>query len=196
MVANKDDAAKVACTGACAQRQRHERERAAREAAGVETVEDLQRFCPVYFPPCAHCGRRFCARRSTTRFCGQTCREAAGLARLLARYATDPAVRERSIAHAQARRATRLGLGSKRMLLSALAERDGWTCQLCRQPLDPATTVKALKPSLDHVVPLSRGGSHDLSNVQLAHYACNLSKGNRSAPSAAMVQRVAELLAA
>jgi 5-methylcytosine-specific restriction endonuclease McrA len=28
-------------------------------------------------------------------------------------------------------------------------------------------------------VPLSRGGPHVLENLQIAHYVCNLSKGNR-----------------
>ena len=34
-------------------------------------------------------------------------------------------------------------------------------------------------PSVDHVVPLSRGGDDTLANVKLSHLTCNLSKGNR-----------------
>jgi 5-methylcytosine-specific restriction endonuclease McrA len=30
---------------------------------------------------------------------------------------------------------------------------------------------------LDHIVPLSRGGTHEPSNVQLAHYGCNSKRG-------------------
>ncbi len=40
-----------------------------------------------------------------------------------------------------------------------------------------------MTPSIDHVVPLSRGGSNHPSNLQLAHLLCNLSKGNRIFPS-------------
>lgn len=36
-----------------------------------------------------------------------------------------------------------------------------------------------MRPSIDHIVPLSQGGTHELANVQLAHYRCNLSKNNR-----------------
>ncbi|WP_158070491.1 HNH endonuclease [Streptomyces luteocolor] len=36
-----------------------------------------------------------------------------------------------------------------------------------------------MSPSLDHVIPLSRGGSHRRDNVQLAHLRCNLRKNNR-----------------
>ena len=35
-----------------------------------------------------------------------------------------------------------------------------------------------MSASLDHIVPLSRGGTHTLDNVQLAHLACNERKHN------------------
>ncbi|WP_413787905.1 HNH endonuclease [Streptomyces anulatus] len=58
--------------------------------------------------------------------------------------------------------------------------RDGWTCQLCREPIDPSTTWPHSKsPSIDHIIPLSRGGSHTMANVQSAHLGCNSSKGDK-----------------
>lgn len=33
--------------------------------------------------------------------------------------------------------------------------------------------------SVDHIVPLARGGSHSADNVQSAHLLCNLRKGAR-----------------
>lgn len=63
---------------------------------------------------------------------------------------------------------------------SEVADRDGWTCGICSELVDRNLSYPdPLSPSLDHVIPLSRGGSHDPSNVQLSHLACNLSKGNR-----------------
>lgn len=35
------------------------------------------------------------------------------------------------------------------------------------------------KATIDHVVPRSRGGIDDLSNLTLACFSCNSSKGNR-----------------
>lgn len=32
---------------------------------------------------------------------------------------------------------------------------------------------------MDHVIPLTKGGNHELANVRLAHLRCNVSKGNR-----------------
>lgn len=66
------------------------------------------------------------------------------------------------------------------VLLSEIAERDGWQCSLCRQPVDPLVKwPDAKSPSLDHRIPLSRGGAHDPSNVDLAHLGCNTAKNNR-----------------
>lgn len=66
------------------------------------------------------------------------------------------------------------------VLLAEIAERDGWKCSLCRRPVDPKTRwPNSASPSLDHRVPLSRGGAHDPSNVFLAHLGCNSAKGDR-----------------
>jgi len=59
--------------------------------------------------------------------------------------------------------------------------RDDWVCQICKKPVDK--TLSFPDPycaSLDHIVPLSRGGTHESTNVQLTHLSCNTSKGNRS----------------
>lgn len=58
--------------------------------------------------------------------------------------------------------------------------RDDWTCQICMEPLDrDAVHPEALSPTVDHVVPLARGGEHSYANVQAAHFRCNLLKGCR-----------------
>ncbi len=63
--------------------------------------------------------------------------------------------------------------------------RDGWTCQLCHEPIDRAIVWPHPKsPSIDHIVPLSRGGTHALSNVQSAHLGCNSSKRDRDMEAA------------
>lgn len=59
-------------------------------------------------------------------------------------------------------------------------ERDGWLCQLCDRPINP--DLKWPNPdsaSIDHIVPLARGGDHAVSNVWSAHLGCNASKGAR-----------------
>lgn len=58
--------------------------------------------------------------------------------------------------------------------------RDDWTCKLCLLPIDPEIAwPDPMSPSVDHVIPLSRGGAHAMHNVQSAHLGCNSSKGDK-----------------
>lgn len=50
-------------------------------------------------------------------------------------------------------------------------ERDGWRCGLCGGHVEPEDA------SLDHVVPLSKGGEHSYANTQCTHWKCNNTKG-------------------
>ena len=61
-----------------------------------------------------------------------------------------------------------------------MEEFDG-ICQLCDEPIPDREFDKhdPEMPSIDHIIPISRGGSHALDNLQLAHYFCNLSKHNK-----------------
>lgn len=56
--------------------------------------------------------------------------------------------------------------------------RDGWRCGICRRKVD--RRLKAPHPmsaSLDHIIPMSRGGGHTYVNTQCAHLTCNVHKG-------------------
>lgn len=85
-----------------------------------------------------------------------------------------------SAAHAVTRKiAKRAGTTKSDVLLSRayIAERDGWRCGICGGRVSPDRShPDPLAPSIDHVVPLARGGTNDLSNLQLAHLRCNLRK--------------------
>ena len=48
-------------------------------------------------------------------------------------------------------------------------------CALC------GTQMADVEKSIDHIIPLSRGGSNDMRNLQMVHLACNQSKSNRLA---------------
>lgn len=61
----------------------------------------------------------------------------------------------------------------------AIFERDHWICLLCGRPIDQQ--LKHPSPfaaTIDHIVPVARDGSDDVSNLQTAHMACNSSKGD------------------
>lgn len=52
--------------------------------------------------------------------------------------------------------------------------RDGLTCGLC------GSSVELADVHIDHVLPVSRGGSDHPQNLQVSHSRCNLSKGARA----------------
>lgn len=91
-------------------------------------------------------------------------------------------------------------LVDKNITLERLYERDGGVCQLCGMLCDwkdtevreNGTIVAGNNyPSIDHIVPISRGGLHAWGNVQLAHRRCNTAKGNRtSSPCAEIISAV------
>ena len=55
-------------------------------------------------------------------------------------------------------------------------------CGICGEDVDP------FDYHVDHIVPLSKGGFHSLTNSQPAHPSCNLRKGSKSAPEVPAVK--------
>jgi 5-methylcytosine-specific restriction endonuclease McrA len=67
-----------------------------------------------------------------------------------------------------------------RLSADALIERDGSLCRLCNTEIDLNLARNSRwGATIDHVIPLSLGGSDDIENMQLAHWICNIKKGNR-----------------
>lgn len=63
---------------------------------------------------------------------------------------------------------------------SLIFERDEWVCGICSEPVDRSLKYPDPKSaSLDHIVPLSKGGGHTMDNVQLAHFGCNCRKHDK-----------------
>jgi len=75
------------------------------------------------------------------------------------------------------RRAQRAGVEYVHIERRKVCERDGWRCGICHRQIDPTLAYPHLRSaSLDHIVPISRGGSHTFLNVQAAHWGCNRAK--------------------
>lgn len=74
--------------------------------------------------------------------------------------------------------------------LKELFQRDDGVCHICGKPCDwedyreesGAFIAGDDYPSIDHVIPLSRGGAHEWSNVRLAHFICNSIKSDKASP--------------
>ena len=67
--------------------------------------------------------------------------------------------------------------------LKKLVARDGLKCRICGDMCDwddhSWTEYSGpMYPSIDHIVPMSKGGGHVWGNVQVAHIICNSEKGD------------------
>lgn len=104
-----------------------------------------------------------------------------------ARYERDKPKRiELATDHGHRRRARMLGLPEDPGInVRALRKRDGDQCHYCKVVMDfaPATgrIYRPLKATVEHVLPLSRGGFHVWENVALACWQCNLRKNAKTA---------------
>lgn len=59
-------------------------------------------------------------------------------------------------------------------------------CSICGKP------VKFKKMTIDHIMPLSRGGTNDIKNLQLACKRCNSMKSNMTMDD--MMGQISEIL--
>ena len=101
-------------------------------------------------------------------------------------------VRCTGCSEAQARLTNRLkntkrrGIHATRYSREQIGQRDGWVCHLCRDAIDP--TLSGMAPggaTIDHIVPVSKGGSDHPANVAIAHRQCNVRRGARPIAGAA-----------
>ncbi len=79
-----------------------------------------------------------------------------------------------------------------RRRLRSIARRDGKSCFLCGDEVDtnlqkmvdpcgrPLKKFVDIMPTLDHVIPRSKGGRNCATNLRLAHHKCNNARGNGS----------------
>lgn len=55
----------------------------------------------------------------------------------------------------------------------------GWMCFCCKEPIDPKRRFPdPYAATVEHIVPLSKGGDHTWDNVAASHAACNFSRGD------------------
>lgn len=198
------------CSKACRRRadtvKHSERRNAEKRAAAAEARAAMKiecRQCGQSFTPSTSRGKTYCSKACARRWqrehesgecsisdCGRPVR-AKGLCnkhykaqlRLEGRLSTKaPWTDERRDAWHRRRAILLEASTGKPVILTEIAERDSWFCGLCKLPVDATLAYPdPMSKSLDHIVPLSKGGAHDPSNAQLAHLRCNVSKGNRAA---------------
>lgn len=154
---------KAVCSDKC--RREREKENAKKRIAKTK-------YCDTAIFTCVICGRCFIdARTSTRKTCSHKCaKEYAGQVR-----------REH-----RDKRLTDENIVDRNISLKKLFDRDGGICWICGQPCVWEDRKKRKKriipgplyPTIDHVIPLARGGLHAWDNVRLAHWECNIKKSD------------------
>lgn len=119
---------------------------------------------------CRQCGKEFYANRHQYLFCSEECRK-----------------RLQNKQHEIKRRIKiKTALVDNDITLDKLIVRDKNKCWLCGGKTDRTDRTvlegglyKAgpTHPSIDHVIPLAKGGEHSWNNVRLAHFRCNSLRG-------------------
>ena len=125
---------------------------------------------------CRVCAVRFCRLPGayTHRFCSNECRDAHTLG-VKREYRQQ---RRRKFGKTYVSEAKKRGVSFEVIERMAVFERDGWTCCVCDKPT-PRDLLKALHPdapTLDHIHPRSKGGTHTWDNVATLCRACNTKK--------------------
>jgi 5-methylcytosine-specific restriction endonuclease McrA len=84
------------------------------------------------------------------------------------------------------KRAEQFGVQYEPISKVLVFQRDSYRCGICGEQTDHTVDFPdPLAPTLDHVVPMSKGGPHLYSNVQCAHFECNKRKADSSPPQLA-----------
>lgn len=129
--------------------------------------------------PCAECGKPVGYTFGRSRiFCSRECAKQNANKR--------PEVIEQKKAARKRRKALERGARvGKSFSYRQVFERDGWKCQMCgcKTPEAKRGTLAKNAPELDHIQPLSKGGTHSLDNAQTLCRSCNAWKSNKIIPA-------------
>jgi hypothetical protein len=149
------------------------------ECAKERARRDSRTLPDDYKPSCRKCGKRF-ERRSKTKpgvLC-DTCRVEEHHENRRRYRRKSRRINGRKCNHRQ--RARAFGVAYEPIKTREVFERDKYRCQLCNRMTDRTKRgPHPRSPSLDHIVPLSKGGGHVWGNVQCACFECNTRKSNR-----------------
>jgi 5-methylcytosine-specific restriction endonuclease McrA len=118
---------------------------------------------PEHLEHCKLCGKPFKPSKVHRHYCSDAC--------------ANEAKRERANAKRRQRRNMTGDQKKKFIKMTVVYRRDHGVCQICGLPIPAGIdTNDDWAPSVDHVIPVSKGGAHNYGNVQLAHRVCNSMK--------------------
>ncbi len=173
---------KVYCSDRCKHLKRNQREVENNETkkkqlimkVGFALVNSINKH-----RSCLNCGRDYVYRThvgTTVLYCSQDCR------------VNGERIKRRSYRRiSKDKRITRNGKADYSINLEELSKRDKGVCYLCHKETSFDDYIETKEgwfiagndyPSIDHVIPIAKGGLHNWGNVKLAHRLCNSKKSD------------------
>lgn len=156
----------------CVEQQQHEQKEAGKERAKKERMLAFENHAfyqqSFAFKECVECGNSFFVERPNQICCSKKCSK-----------------KRQNRKHDK--RLTRAKVIEQNITLEKLFKRDKGICLICGTECDWNDCCRSndifiaygLYPSIDHIVPLAKGGNHTWDNVQLAHHYCNTLKSDK-----------------
>ena len=153
-------------------RQVEERKKEREEQRRLKQIEiEKKRQQQIQMKKCKCCGNIFFTEKSNRIYCSDKCSRRAG---------------EKKKDHARRIRIKEQMVDSD-ITIERLFDRDNGKCALCGGVCNWNDYTRKnnffvagnFYPSIDHIIPLSKGGEHSWENVQLAHRVCNSKKSNK-----------------
>jgi hypothetical protein len=138
---------------------------------------------------CAHCGQQYARETGNQKYCSTRCRSRRARELFKERYPDEPPrkakwTNTRKAAWQARRELKKAAQAGTAFTPAEIFEHDEWMCGCCGEPIDPQIQWPDKRcATVDHVIPLARGGEHSRDNVQAAHLSCNVAKSD-SLPAA------------
>lgn len=148
------------------------------------TAFEHQRFCSascrmtkasatqsrVYFYKCDDCQTDF-----------STSRHLAGVSATAITRCKDCQLQRKRVRDRKKTLVRQKAISNPRISVELIAKRDSYLCHLCNEIVDmEIKRTEKMGATIDHILPLSKGGLDTMENVALAHWICNIRKGNRT----------------
>lgn len=160
------------------------------EVIDVVEVGDREPAAPGDERTCVVCGASLAGKRSHAIFCSKKCRarrhyqrhrEEVNERNRRYRQENRQEVAERNRRYRHRRRAQKMGAGYVPFSEDELWESSDKTCVVCGDPISPNLAwPDPMSRSLEHLIPLSQGGTHSPDNCGVSHLICNLRKGTKT----------------
>ena len=137
--------------------------------------EDLKRKREAYEPKekvkktCICCGKEYETNKDNSKYCSEQCAN-------VMHYTSESKKEERR--RYRARKSSAYVAPVNTM---DIYKRDKGICKICGKKIDLKLEYPhPMSLSIDHIIPLACGGTHEPKNVQIAHFICNSIKSSNS----------------